>query len=343
MGAALVWLWRRVARYAPGVLALAGVGYFALLASSFLSGLQYVPLAILLGAFVSNTFGVHPALERGVSTYELWLKAGIVLLGAQVAFGSLGLFWLRALPLAALAAAAGIVVVLALSRALRLPPRLGALLAAGTGVCGVSAILRAAPELGADDEEIEYAIGAVLALGAAAILLYPLLGTLLGLGPKVYGLWTGLSVNNTAEAVATGYSYRGDAELAGGVAIATKLCRVAMLGGAVYALARPKAPVGGGPGTRPRQLWERLPKFVLMFFGVSLLASTGLLSESERDSLRNLSSWLFLLAFAGIGFKLRWPDLRRGGLRPLAAVGLGSLIFGALTLLASLALSAALF
>lgn len=331
-----IWLWRRLTRYGPGLLALFAVGYIALLSSYFLAGLSYIPMAILLGAFISNTFGVHPALERGISTYELWLKTGIVLLGSQVAFSSLGVFWLAALPVAALTVAFGIALLRGLGRALKLSPRLTALLAAGTSVCGVSAILHTAPAIGADDEEIEYAMGAVLALGAAAILLYPLVGALLHLPQDVYGLWAGLSVNNTAEAAATGYSYGGEG---GRVAIATKLCRVVMLGGAVSMLG---ARARTGKYTRPRarlvELWSRLPKFVPMFFLFSLLASTPLISTGERASLQNLSSWLFLIAFAGIGFKLRWRDIRSAGARPLLAAGLGGIMLAVATLGASIIL-----
>ena len=337
-----IWLWRRVVRYAPGLLALAAVGYLALLTSSYLTGLQYVPVAILFGAFVSNTFGVHPALEKGISTYELWLKAGIVLLGSQVALGALGVFWLKALPLAALTVLFGVLVVLGLGRALRLPGNLSALLAAGTGVCGVSAVIHAADAVGADDEEIEYAVGAVLVIGAAAILLYPLAGALLGLPETVYGLWTGLSVNNTAEAVATGYTYRTGQE-AGSFAIAAKLCRVVMLGAVVAAFAARARRAGGSRPTRSRQLWSRLPKFVFLFFLFSLLAGTGLLSPQERESLRNLSSWLFLLAFAGIGFKLRWGDVRGVGLCPMIAIGAGSVLLALATLAASVALAGVMF
>lgn len=336
-----IWVWRRIVRYGPGMVALIAVGYVALLSSYFLTGLQYIPMAILLGAFVSNTFGVHPSLEKGISTYELWLKAGIVLLGSQVAFSSLGIFWLKAVPLAAVTVVLGIVAVLALGRIFKLPIRLTALLAAGTGVCGVSAILHTGPAIGADDEEIEYAVGAVLVLGATAIVLYPIIGSLLHLPETVYGLWTGLSVNNTAEAVATGYSFGIEA---GRMAIATKLCRVVMLGAAVSALsawARPDRE-SLSPG-RTRQVWSRLPKFVLVFFLFSLIASTGLVSTQDRESLHNISSWLFLIAFAGIGFKLRWQDIRTVGARPILAIGIASLLLGAATLAAAVVLSTLMF
>lgn len=328
-------------RYGPGILALAAVGYLALLSSHFLSGLSYIPMAILIGAFVSNTFGVHTALEKGVSTYELWLKAGIVLLGSQVAFTSLGLSWLKALPLAALIVGGSMWVVLLLGRALKLPINLAVLLAAGTGICGVSAIIRVAQVVNADDEDIEYAVGAILVLGAAAIVLYPIIGTLLGLPQDVYGLWAGLSVNNTAEAVATGYSY---GQHAGTLAIAAKLCRVILLGFVVALLALRLRGKGQFSATDYiRASVGMLPKFVLLFFLVSILAGTSFISQQDQQTLSHISSWLFLLAFAGIGFKLRWENIRSVGVRPLVAVVLASVVMGGATLVASLGLARFVF
>ncbi len=151
-------------------------------------------------------------------------------------------------------------------------------------------------------------------------------------------------MNNTAEAVATGYTYQ-SGETAGSIAIATKLCRVVMLGAVVTAFASRLPRSSQVPAVRSRtsHFWARLPKFVLVFFGFSLLAGTGLLSPQERESLRNVSSWLFLIAFAGIGFKLRWSDIRGIGPRPLVAISLGSLLLGVLSLGAAIALEPLLF
>src|SRR6516164_7317893 len=45
--------------------------------------LEYVLWAIVLGLVIGNTFGVSRLFRPGVATYELWLKLGIVLVGAR--------------------------------------------------------------------------------------------------------------------------------------------------------------------------------------------------------------------------------------------------------------------
>jgi uncharacterized membrane protein YadS len=54
----------------------------------------------------------------------------------------------------------------ALGRWLGLTPKLTSLLAVGSSICGVSAIIAAKGAIEADDEEASYAIGAILLLGA---------------------------------------------------------------------------------------------------------------------------------------------------------------------------------
>lgn len=310
-----VWLGRRVLRYGPGLLLLGALGYLALLASRLLPGLPYPAVAVGLGMVTSNAFGLHPRLEKGIGTYELWLKTGIVLLGTQVALASLGQALLGALPLAVLCALTALGAVTGLARLFGLRTELARLLAVGTAVCGVTAILRTAPSLRAEEEDVEYSVAAVLLCGGLAFMLYPVAGRLLHLSPEVFGMWSGLSVSNTAEAAATGYI---GGAAAGAAAVTAKLCRMLLLG-PVMLLVIPRS---AGPAPRLLDAWSLTPKFALGFVALSAVAATGFLSGEDVESLGHASSWLFLLAFTGLGLRLRWRDVRRGGTGPLlAAIG----------------------
>jgi branched-chain amino acid transport system permease protein len=67
-----------------------------------------------------------------------------------------------------------------LGRIFKLGPKLTALLAVGSSVCGVSAIIATQGAIEADDEDASYAIGAILAIGAIG-LVYGLLRSRRGL------------------------------------------------------------------------------------------------------------------------------------------------------------------
>ena len=93
------------------------------------------------------------------------------------------------------------------------------LLAIGSSICGVSAIIAAKGAIDADDEDVSYAIAAVLALGAFSLFAFPAIGHALGMNDAAFGMWAGLAVDNTAESVAAGALY---SEAAGKFAVIAK-------------------------------------------------------------------------------------------------------------------------
>ena len=65
-----------------------------------------------------------------------------------------------------------------IGRALGLNWKLSNLISAGTGICGGSAIAAIAPTIGADDNDIAYAMSATFLFDMAMIVLFPIMGHL---------------------------------------------------------------------------------------------------------------------------------------------------------------------
>ena len=144
---------------------------------------------------------------------------------------------LGGISLVAVALELGISIVLMtwLGNAFRLTPKLTSLLAIGSSICGVSAIIAAKGAINAKDEDASYAIAAILALGAFSLFAFPFIGHTLGMSDRAFGLWAGLAVDNTAEATAAGALY---SEAAAKFAVLAKTTRNATIGFVVlgYAL-----------------------------------------------------------------------------------------------------------
>ena len=104
--------------------------------------------------------------------------------------------------------------------------RLGSLLAAGPGICGISAVVAVARSIDADEESIAYAAGTVLLFDAMTLVAYPAIGTLLSVPDRVFGVWAGLSMFSTGPIVAAGFAY---SETAGQWATITELARNALI------------------------------------------------------------------------------------------------------------------
>ncbi len=79
--------------------------------------------------------------------------------------------------------------------------RVGALIFAGTGICGGSAIAAVAPAIGAKSEEVSAALSTVFMLNAIALLAFPTLGVILHLSPNAYALWCALAIHDTSSVV----------------------------------------------------------------------------------------------------------------------------------------------
>jgi uncharacterized integral membrane protein (TIGR00698 family) len=334
-----------VLRYVPGLLLLAAVGIAGTLAQNGLRSvgkatgtalpdIEYVLWAIIIGLLIRNLVGLPALFRPGVASYEFWLKTGIVLLGARFVLGDLAKLGGFSLGIILIDMTVATIVILLVGKAFGLSGKLSTLLAIGTSICGVSAIIAGRGAIDADDEDSGYAIAAILALGAVALFSFPAIGHLLHLTDTQFGLWAGLAVDNTAETTATGAAYSAQAQQ---VAVAVKNTRNALiglvvLGYAAYWSTRGGRTVAGGIGGRAAFVWRTFPKFVLGFIAVSALATAGLFTKAEVTSLGNLSKWAFLLCFAGVGLNFDLRELARSGIRPLVVAALGLVVVAACSL-----------
>jgi uncharacterized integral membrane protein (TIGR00698 family) len=229
---------------------------------------------------------------------------------------------------------AGTIIILA-ARAFGLSGKLGSLLAIGTSICGVSAIIAAKGAIRARNSDVSYAIAAILALGAVALFALPPLGHAIGLSDYEFGLWAGLSVDNTAETTATGYLF---SDHAGKIAVLVKSTRNALIGFVVLGFAAFWASRGQAdeiaPGVKAKAafIWAKFPKFVLGFLAVSAIATAGWLSKGQTANLANVSKWAFLLTFAGVGLTTDIRQIARTGWRPLVVAVIGLTVVASVSL-----------
>lgn len=337
---------RRPLDYVPGILLLIAVGLAGKYAEKgwlalakhqhwTVPDIEYVLWAILIGLFITNTVGVHRIFRPGLLTYEFWLKVGIVALGSRFVLGDIaklgGISLLQILVDMTIAGA----IIIAAARYFGLSGKLASLLAIGTSICGVSAIIASKGAIRARNSEVSYAIAAILALGAVALFTLPPLGHAIGLSDHEFGLWAGLAVDNTAETTATGYLFSDEA---GKIAVLVKSTRNALIGFVVLGFALYWAARGQAdelaPGVRAKAvfLWQKFPKFVLGFLAVSAVATAGWLSKGQLTSLGNVSRWAFLLTFAGVGLTTDFRQIARTGWRPLLVAVIGLVVVAAVSL-----------
>ena len=326
----------------PGLALLVVIGLLAKLTEQSISAygkahhlhlpnIEYVLWAIIYGLIVGNTVGIPAVCRAGVATYEFWLKLGIIFLGVRFLLGDVLKLGGVSLAFVAIELSVSIILMTLLGKWLGLSPKLTSLLAIGSSICGVSAIIAAKGAIDADDEDVSYAIGAILALGAFSLFAFPAIGHALGMSDHAFGLWAGLAVDNTAEATAAGALY---SDAAAKFAVLAKTTRNATIGFVVlgYALYWARKTQTAFSGNKAVYLWKKFPKFVLGFILISLAATLGLFSKAQVTDIANLSRWAFLLTFAGVGLQTNFRQLSKQGLKPLVVGAVGEFAIAGLTL-----------
>ena len=342
----------------PGIALLALVGLAGKFVEHFLNtwtkahhitfpNIEYVLWAIVFGIVIANTVGLPRIFRPGVATYDLWLKIGIILLGARFILGDVLKLGGISLILVFIAFAFSLTFMTWLGRTFNLGPQLTTLLAVGSSVCGVSAIIATQGAIDADEEDSATAIAAILALGALSLFTFPLIGHALHMSDHAYGIWAGLAVDNTAEATAAGALY---SDAAGKFAVLAKTCRNALIGFVVlgYAIQWARKGLASRAATEQLEnkaafLWKKFPKFVLGFLFISLLATIGSstnphiaalgFNKLQLTALGNLSRWAFFLTFAGVGLRTNLKDLFKQGARAFLVGAVGEVAIAAITLL----------
>src|SRR6202021_2163732 len=326
----------------PGILLLAGIGYAAKVLERSVNGyakahhwtfpnIEYVLWAILIGLVISNTLSIPKIFQSGIATYEFWLKLGIVLLGARFVLADVLKLGGISLALVVIEITLSLLLMTFLGRLFKLKPKLISLLAIGSAVCGVSAIIAAKGAIDADDEDSSFAIAAILALGALALFTFPAIAHSLHMNDVSYGLWAGLGVDNTADATAAGALY---SDAAGKVAVLAKTARHAMIGFVVlgYAIHWARKEHTEGVSNKAAFLCRKFPKFVLGFLLISAIATAHVFSKDQLGSIATPSRWAFLLTFAGVGLRTNIRALGKQGWRPFAVGAVGEVVIAFLTL-----------
>ena len=138
----------------------------------------------------------------GIGIARPIIKPGIIILGVHYVWSDVLRVGGVGLVLASVFIFGTAIVVMWLSRRAGVSDGLGGIMGAGTGVCGVSAIIATAPVVGAKPRDMAYAIGTILLFGTAMLFVMPYLGPAIGLSQSQFGAWSALAILNTAQLIA---------------------------------------------------------------------------------------------------------------------------------------------
>ena len=128
-----------------------------------------------------------------------------MILGFQLTLAEIAEVGARGSIIIAITVIATFIFTVRVGHALGVDRKLSQLIAAGTSICGASAIVATNAVTEARDEDVAYAIACVTVFGSIAMFAYPLLQGMLHLDPQAYGLWSGASIHEIGQVIAASF------------------------------------------------------------------------------------------------------------------------------------------
>jgi uncharacterized integral membrane protein (TIGR00698 family) len=305
-----------------------------------------VTTAILLGLILNNVLPLPRFLRPGFTfVVKKVLRLGIMMLGIRLSVFDALKLGLTGVPIVVGCIVGALLLTRLLSRWLKLPERLGTLIAVGTSICGVSAIVATGPAIDAEDEEVAYAVSVITIFGILATFVYPYAAyTIFRGNPVAAGLFLGTAIHDTSQVTGAALIFSDVFGLPRGVDVATvtKLVRNVFMAVVIpfmaFSYARRSGAAEGTTNKRTR-FAKLLPLFVigfLLFATLRSIGDAGINAGSRAFGLWDGAAWkgiygwikdwavtLLVVALAGVGLSTSARILRGLGIKPFLA-GLGA-------------------
>ena len=310
-------------KYGAGMMSALLIGAFSMWISRMLPGdiLSASVLALVLGMILNPVLRKVLQARAGIEfVSKKVLKAGIILMGITLSFSQVlqvGRYALIMMCFTLLTAFGGGYI---LGRLFKVNWKLSSLLSASTAICGGTAVATLGPAIEADDRDIAYAISATFLFDILTAIIFPWIGSALGLTDTGYGLWVGTAVNDTSSVVAAGYAF---SDIAGSFAVIVKLTRTLFIVPVVlvfsYIHARRESRLAQASGGAGKVSVSKIfPWFILLFLMMVALKSTGFVPEQAVTGISFVSKLFMVMALSAIGLKTSVSEVKGIGWKPMA-------------------------
>lgn len=299
--------------YAPGMgLAVMIAGIAHLLSLGHIA-LDPLVLSMLVSIILGNLLGPSRRLEEGITlSHTVFIPLGIALYGTQMDFQPLRTYGAGRIVQVLLMVLLAFLALVWISRRLGIGRKTGLLLAAGSAICGASAIMVLSPVIKAEKEDTSVALLAITVIGLVGVVLYPLVQETLGLTEQTYALLCGTTLYQMGQVKAAA-ALMGTKALA--LAVPVKLLRIVTL--LPFAVAFSLL-LGEKKGRTPY-----IPWFIVASIALAVVTALAPGLAASRAEIAPFVSFFFSIAIAGIGLSVNLEAIIDVGPRPLLAVFLG--------------------
>ena len=284
--------------------------------------LKYVAILLLGGILIRNLLPLPKRLIPGIGIARPIIKPGIIILGVHYVWADVIKVGGVGLGLTVVFIFGTAIVVMWLCKKWGVSDGLGGIMGAGTGVCGVSAIIATSPVVRSSPIEMAYAIGTILFFGTLMLFTMPYIGQSIDLSESQFGAWSAVAILNTAQLVAAAEWYGTEAR---DTAVLINVARIMFLPLVVlfslwFYILRTGKQEPGHEINKWQLVKDKFPVFILGFFLLVFLNSLSIeslggpkITGSSFWAMNAVYKWFFAIGFAGIGLSISIDDMKKAG------------------------------
>lgn len=313
-------LGKDIRKYIPGYAILFGMAVLVrVISAQFVCNryLEWAFFALLIGLIISNTIGTGNVLRTAVQT-EFYIKTGLVIMGFSVLFSNIVNFGLYGIGIAWFVTPLVIIFMWYFGvHVLKIDNKpMVITMAAATSVCGTSAAIATGAAAKAKKNDLSMVVSISIMFTILMMVIEPVIIKFLGIGELMGGALIGGTIDSTGAVAVAGTAL---GNLAQTTAILVKSIQNILIGFIAFFVAVffAKNERDGKTSVTAKEIWIRLPKFILGFFAASLFASLigipmwGIDKINEINSvLDQYKNWAFIMAFLSIGLDTNFKELK---------------------------------
>ncbi len=291
-------------------------------------------IGILIGMVLAVVMKEKSMYKDGIAfTSKKILQYAVILLGFGLNLTTIGKVGMLSLPIIISTISTSLIVSYVIHKILNVPSKVSVLVGVGSSICGGSAIAATAPVILADDEEIAQAISVIFLFNVIAALIFPTLGSMLGLTNEGFGLFAGTAINDTSSVTAAASTWDSLHGTNGAVleyATIVKLTRTLAIIPITLVLAFlrvRKEKTKARDSKSAVNIKSIFPMFILYFVLASVITTiitsvcTGASMQTANEIfglLKQLSKFFIVMAMSAIGLNTNIIKLIKTGGKPIA-------------------------
>lgn len=275
--------------------------------------------AILAGMVITQLIKEKSKFKTGITfTSKKILQYAVILLGFGMNLSDILSKGSQSLPIIISTISISLIISFIMFKLMKMPSKISTLVGVGSSICGGSAIAATAPVIEASDEEIAQSISVIFLFNIVAALIFPALGSILGLSNEGFSIFAGSAINDTSSVTAAASAWDGihASNTLDGATI-VKLTRTLAIIPITLVLAIYRSKKAKDDAQSTFSFKKVFPFFIVFFILASVITTIFNLPVEVTSPLKELSKFFIIMAMSAIGLNTNIVHLIKTGGKPI--------------------------